>query len=110
MVLENKSRLNWTKFGDDNTKFFQARVSHRRRINRIESLFNSEKWWTYNLDEIKDIFLNRFEKVFKSNLFDFSVPNFPSIALGINSQDTDDLLKEVTVEDIKFILQKNRSE
>ena len=35
----NKTRVNWIKFGDTNSKYFQASFNHRRKTNRIEALY-----------------------------------------------------------------------
>lgn len=41
-VLDAKSRVNWLRFGDCNTKFFNTMTLVRRRCNKVEMFKNGE--------------------------------------------------------------------
>ena len=45
IMWNQRSRALWLKWGDRNTKFFQATVSQRQRKNWIVGLQNSEGVW-----------------------------------------------------------------
>ena len=102
----NKTRINWIKFGDTNSKFFQASVNYRRKNNRIESIYDHSSGWKTDLEDIKNLFKQHFENVFKSNNVSNSQPYFPSLAIKITEQDSINLCKEVSTEEILSILKK----
>lgn len=59
-----KSRTNWTIFGERNTAYFHMATLTRRSKNRITSILNNEGIWTYNVEEVKDVFTTIFKKLY----------------------------------------------
>lgn len=47
-----KSRINWLKFGDQNTAFFHASTIQRQGFNRIAKLKDDEGVWIENEEQI----------------------------------------------------------
>ena len=44
-MWKQRSRLNWFKEGDRNTRFFHAKASSRFQKNLIEGIYNDEGLW-----------------------------------------------------------------
>lgn len=59
-----KSKNNWLKTEDANTKFFHTSILVRRRRNKIEAPWNEDGEWVENGDELKKLAYD-----FYSNLF-----------------------------------------
>ncbi|KAH1046234.1 hypothetical protein J1N35_037018 [Gossypium stocksii] len=53
LLWKQKSRCDWLKLRDRNTKFFHNRTMYRRKVNRINALRNRNGEWLYDLDEIQ---------------------------------------------------------
>ncbi|XP_072084360.1 uncharacterized protein [Arachis hypogaea] len=69
-----KSRCNWLKFGDRNTKFFHASTMARRRRNRIEALQDDNGNWIH-----EQTTLERMATSFYSRLYIEDTPDTPFV-------------------------------
>lgn len=54
IMWNQRSRVEWLKNGDSNTKLFHASTSQRWSKNRIEGLMDSEGEWHTEEDETED--------------------------------------------------------
>ncbi|CAA7024087.1 unnamed protein product [Microthlaspi erraticum] len=77
---KQKSRVNWLKEGDHNTKFFHATTKQRRARNRITKIKRSDGSWAENEESIKHTATDYFSSLFTSS----------------NPQNFDDALRYVT--------------
>ena len=62
-----KSRVNWTIFGEINTAYFHMTTITRRSKNIITCILNDEGVWNHNVEEVKEIFMNYFEKLYRTD-------------------------------------------
>ncbi|KAK9928069.1 hypothetical protein M0R45_025223 [Rubus argutus] len=60
-----KSRINWLKAGDKNTKFFHLTTLHRQQRNRILKIANDNGHWIVGEQAIRLEFESHFQKVFE---------------------------------------------
>ncbi|KAK9937007.1 hypothetical protein M0R45_013825 [Rubus argutus] len=78
-----KSRDQWLKDGDRNTKFFHLTTLIQRRRNKIEGLFDDNDVWTTDCTSMKTIAINYFSRLFtfEASLDTlFHIPNlFPDL-------------------------------
>ena len=63
-----RSRLNWLKHGDRNTKFFHARASQRKRRNHIRGIRNTHGQWVEELEEVVGVASAYFDNLFQAGL------------------------------------------
>lgn len=96
-----KSRANWLKEGDKNTKFFHATTKQRRARNRIAGLQSSDGTWIETEEGIESEAIHYF-----SNLFTASPSLQPSqllrdIPVRVSSEMNDRLSRDVTESEIK---------
>lgn len=63
MIWFQKSRVNWIKFGDRNTRFFHTTTLIRRRKNPIFSL-KVDGQWCYDQDTLKQVAVHYFQQLF----------------------------------------------
>lgn len=66
MYWQQRSRINWLKLGDQNTKFFHQTTLQRRQYNKILRLQDDEGTWLENELDISNNFLNYFQQLYTS--------------------------------------------
>ncbi|XP_062100478.1 uncharacterized protein LOC133806385 [Humulus lupulus] len=59
--LRQKSKINWLRFGDENTAYFHASLKQRRIRNRITYFLNEEGLMIDNNEEVVAHFFNHFK-------------------------------------------------
>lgn len=59
-----KSREQWLKFGDKNTKYFHATTLIMRQRNKIICIKGDDGNWLWNQDEMKELALQYFQQLF----------------------------------------------
>lgn len=62
-----RSRLNWSLMGDQNTRFFHTTTMVRRRRNRVSAIRNQTGGWAVEEKEIRMEFINHFKRIFTQN-------------------------------------------
>ena len=65
-MWKKRSRALWLKEGDQNTKFFHNRASHRYKRNRIKELKIEAGIICTNEEEISNILIDYYQKLFTS--------------------------------------------
>lgn len=72
-MWRQRSRQNWFREGDRNTRFFHAKASSRFQKNFIEGVFDATEVWQEEDGEIEDSFVKYYSDLFtSSNPLDFS--------------------------------------
>lgn len=98
-----KSRVDWLRLGDRNTKYFHTKTLVRRRRNRVEMLKNEDGQWVEDAVELKKMAVSFYESLFKSEPRrggQFIHGAFPPIDPGL----MDTLDKEATEDEIRNAL------
>lgn len=81
---KQRARVKWLREGDNNTKFFHAFASNRKRRNFIQSIKNNGEW-VYEFHTIKKLFIDHFKNIYSSNLCNkFSFDNLAEQTLSTN--------------------------
>lgn len=96
-----RSRLNWLKFGDQNSRFFHAVTAQRRQRNKVTRIRNGNGEWLEKVEEVGDCF-----KSFFAELFATAGHRDLSYALSfvkrqISDEINDDLTKPVSMIEVK---------
>ncbi|XP_012849884.1 PREDICTED: uncharacterized protein LOC105969657 [Erythranthe guttata] len=66
LYWRQRSRVQWIKEGDRNTRFFHSTTTIRHRTNRVERIKNAVEIWTGDNEGIERIISEYFEHIFKS--------------------------------------------
>lgn len=61
---KQRSRVDWLKEGDRNTKFFHSKASARKRKNRISGLEDEQGIWNEEEEEVERLFCEYFKDIF----------------------------------------------
>lgn len=64
MMWHQRSRVNWLKMGDKNTRFFHLTTVHRRQRNQVAKLKDGNGVWQTEQDCIADIIKGHFQKLY----------------------------------------------
>ncbi|KAL5549549.1 hypothetical protein UlMin_004780 [Ulmus minor] len=64
---KQRSRTDWLKHGDRNSKFFHHKASERRKKNLVEGLKNMEGEWCTGINNISNVVTAYFDKLFSSS-------------------------------------------
>lgn len=67
MCSKQRSRLDWLKGGDENTKFFHVKASSRKRKNKIEGIKDNLGNWQDDKDEVERRFYEYFQEFFTTS-------------------------------------------
>lgn len=59
-----RSRLNWSLMGDQNTRFFHTTTMIRRRTNHVTAIMKQEGGWAVNDQEIRREFVTHYKQIF----------------------------------------------
>lgn len=62
-----RSRINFLKYGDSNSKWFHLKASERKRHNRITKLRDNDGIWRESEDELQKVVVDYFMDLFSSS-------------------------------------------
>jgi hypothetical protein len=62
-----RSRAKWLKDGDQNTKYYQMKAVTRRRKNNVLMLRGEDDQWVDNVEKIRGIATDFYQKLFCMN-------------------------------------------
>lgn len=107
LLWKQKSRVDWLKEGDRNTKFFHTSTLVRRMRNKIVMPQDENGRWVEDGAELKDMAIKFYSKLFKSEPVegDFITGAFPVLEEDI----LEELGKELLTEETKRALWEMRS-
>ena len=99
---KQRSRADWLKEGDKNTKFFHHKASNRNKKNRIWGIENSSGDWLKRAKDVEDEFCNYFTELFTTTKP--SQNQMEAVLKGITPRVSEDmnesLEKPFTVEEV----------
>nr|GEX34392.1 reverse transcriptase [Tanacetum cinerariifolium] len=67
MFCHQRSRVNWLKYGDCNSRFFHLYAIQRGQKNKMSGLKNSQEEWIYDNGEIQRLVRDHFGSIFTTN-------------------------------------------
>lgn len=96
-----KSRVQWLKEGDKNTKFFHAKVMVRRKKNYLASIEDNTGVWREGDDAVCSVGKKYFEELFKSSNPPHLDPKFNCWAKRVSSVENGRLTREVALAEVE---------
>nr|XP_027101745.1 uncharacterized protein LOC113722690 [Coffea arabica] len=104
LYWRQKSRIQWLREGDKNTKFFHTSVQGRRRRNRLNKLQREDGTWT----ESEEAVSTEVAKYYRNLLHSSDVGDLTEVLNGIPHTISDELngnlMKPVLDEEIKSVI------
>ncbi|KAM1498581.1 hypothetical protein ACFX10_021399 [Malus domestica] len=105
-VWQQKSRVQWLKDGDTNTKFFHQSTIQRRRRNQVISLKNGQGNWVDTPGQIRRLIDNHFVELFTSSGNREWGDMLDCVTLKVSEEMNVALTATVSVEEIKTAAMK----
>ena len=99
MQWKQKSRLNWLKCGDKNTRFFHTIAKIRKRNNNVEKLMHKDRLVT-DKQEIQKLIFNHFSDHFSSSFNDLHITMPGCSFKSLTSLSSESLENNVTEEEV----------
>uniref|UniRef100_A0A803QGY6 Reverse transcriptase n=1 Tax=Cannabis sativa TaxID=3483 RepID=A0A803QGY6_CANSA len=97
---KQRSKQLWLREGDQNSKIFHAKATSRRRNNLIQKLKNNVGVWVGWEDELPTVVADYFNQLFNYEAMEYRVV-VECIQLKITEEQNEQMLGDVTVEEIK---------
>ncbi|KAA3483070.1 reverse transcriptase [Gossypium australe] len=101
MYWEQRSRVQWLKQGDRNTKFFHAKATGRLKKNRIEKIKDENGTWVTDSKDICMAARNYFWNLFRSNGNNISQVDLSFMDKCITKENNDWLIREYNEAEVK---------
>ena len=102
VIWFQKSREKWVAHGDRNTKFFHMSTVIRRRRNRVEMLKNNDNHWVSDAQELEELAVNYFRKLYSLEDVDTDVRGLSERRfVSLTSHDYELLNKTFSVEEVE---------
>uniref|UniRef100_A0A803NZ18 Reverse transcriptase domain-containing protein n=2 Tax=Cannabis sativa TaxID=3483 RepID=A0A803NZ18_CANSA len=105
-IWRQKSRENWIRFGDANSKFFHSSTIINRRRNFINSVEVSPGVWSNERDVIGGYFNDHFLSLFESSGSTIGVEFEPLFVEKVTEEDNDFMGRLPEVEEIREVVFK----
>ena len=103
VMWKQRSRAEWLKCGDRNTKFFHVTASQRRKTNKIEGL-ESEGVWVDSEEGIEKVVLDYFNYIYKSDRPVSFEASLGAVRQKVTPRMNEALMSEFKVEEVRFAL------
>ena len=105
-MWKQRSRSEWLKEGDKNTRYFHCRANQRNKRNYITSLEDDSGTWWKNEGRMGGLIEGYFNSLFStSHPSDFD-DIFSGIQLAISEEMNDILTREFTADEIQYALKQ----
>ncbi|KAL5858823.1 hypothetical protein ACOSQ4_000119 [Xanthoceras sorbifolium] len=104
MFWHQKSRNNWLRCGDRNTKFFHLSTMIRRRRNKIEGLRDVNGDWVDDKFGLKRIACDYFISLFSYKNASFDYTSLPALFPTIDDISRENMCKGISEEEVKSSL------
>ena len=99
-----RSRINWLKHRDRNTKFFHAKATQRRRRNYIKGIRNSHGQWVEDLEEVVRVASTYFDNLFHAGVEDQMEECLNTVQCMVTDDMREFLSSEFIAEEVKVAL------
>ncbi|KAL5783915.1 hypothetical protein ACOSQ2_006307 [Xanthoceras sorbifolium] len=104
MFWHQKSRNNWLRCGDRNTKFFHLSTMIRRRRNKIEGLRDVNGDWVDDKFGLKRIACDYFISLFSYKNASFDYTSLPALFPTIDDISRENMCRGISKEEVKSSL------
>lgn len=95
-----RSRINWLKWGDKNSKYFHATTVQRRQRNRIVMLKNEQNEWCQDPIQLKEMTAKYFKELYTSTGQRNFQPVINQISSIVKEEMNQGLIEEVTLQEV----------
>ena len=99
-----RSKINWLKHKDKNTKFFHAKATQRRNKNHIKGIQNVDRQWVENLEEVVGVASADFDNLFQVGVGDQMEECLNAVQSKITDEMHEVLSSEYTAKEVKVAL------
>uniref|UniRef100_A0A2N9GDB5 Reverse transcriptase domain-containing protein n=1 Tax=Fagus sylvatica TaxID=28930 RepID=A0A2N9GDB5_FAGSY len=105
-LWRQRSRVEWLKAGDKNTRYFHCRATQRQRRNYISRLRNSAGQWTTDYSQVPHLFLDHYNSLFQTVTPDQVEHVVEDIQRVVTAEMNCQLVKEFTSAEVEVALKQ----
>ncbi|EOY13172.1 Uncharacterized protein TCM_031702 [Theobroma cacao] len=109
-MWQQKSKVDWIKFGDSNSKFYHGIVKGRQRRKKIVTLKRDDGSWCYDQEELKRMAIHYYLNLYTDDGISTQLPENLDWWLDVNVKE--ELSKPITLQVVKnalFDMNPNKS-
>jgi hypothetical protein len=104
-----RAKIQWLKYGDNNTKFFHFKASQRRKKNYIHSIYDNQGVLWHDECHIREIFIKYFHDIFSSSTPSNVHYNLDVIHNRVPRYMMNDLSAEFSPEEVEVAIKSMKS-
>ncbi|CAL8993088.1 unnamed protein product [Prunus brigantina] len=101
---QQRSRVNWLRYGDRNTSFFHKQATSRRKKNALVGILDDHNRWQQDHDTIGGVFVEFFTSLFTSDTSDASAEIFNAVRMRVSPRSYTNLLLPYSRDEIEIAL------
>lgn len=105
-MWNQRSKVDWLKHGDLNTKYFHCRATERNKRNLISGLENEHRDWIEDENQIGDMLISYFSSLFTSANPSALEPVLEGVIPRVSRAMNEELLRPFKLEEVNLALKQ----
>ena len=106
IMWQQRAKVQWLGLGDRNTKYFHSKASERKKKNTILGLVDEEGNWCNSKEDIADIAVSYFEKMYTTSCPTCEAKVIATIPTRVTNEMNQFLTKDFTKEEVEDALKQ----
>lgn len=106
IMWQQRSKVQWMRLGDRNTKYFHSKALQRKKENAINRIMDENGNWCETIESIADVAVSYFEKLYTTSHLTRMFKVINTIPSKVSPEMNQSLIKEFSNEEVKAPLKQ----